>query len=150
MQNNLTDFEKNLEKIKIEAYTGDYYWHARDIQFLLENCTWNRLYRCILKIEKKCKADGLDTSKDIIRTKTIINDGYERYPVDDFYLSNLIAYQIFAEFSDKKVEVPKERKIKIKEKAHHSFSMYLISFITAIVVICIIITLSIFYIPLKH
>lgn len=149
MQNKLTDFEKDLDKIKIEAYTGDYYWHARDIQFLLENCTWNRLYRCILKIEKKCKEDGLDTSKDIIRTKTIINDGYERYPVDDFYLSNLIAYQIFTEFSDKKVDIPKERKIKLKEKAHHSLWMYLISFTTAIVVICVIITLSIFYIPLK-
>ena len=53
MSNTINDFENGLDKTKIEAYTGDYYWHARDIQFLLDNCTWRKLYRCILKIEKK-------------------------------------------------------------------------------------------------
>ena len=42
-----------LDKTKIEAYTGDYYWRARDIQFLLDNCTWSKLYKSILTIEKK-------------------------------------------------------------------------------------------------
>ena len=104
MPNKVDEFENALGKTKIEAYTGEYYWRARDIQFLLDNCTWNKLYKSILKIEKNCMQDGLDTSKDIIRTKTTINDSYERYIVDDFYLSNIIAYQLFAEYNNKKAE----------------------------------------------
>ena len=152
MQTKINDFENGLDKTKIQAYTGDYYWHARDIQFLLDDCTWNRLYRAILKIEKKCKEDNLDTSKDIIRTKTIINDGYGRYTVDDFYLSNLIAYQIFAEFNGEKQKIPKDmmKEIKVKKQSHHhSLKLYLFSFLTALIVILILTTLSIFYIPLK-
>lgn len=149
MSNTINDFENGLDKTKIEAYTGDYYWHARDIQFLLENCTWRKLYRCILKIEKKCQADGLDTSKDIIRTKTIINDGYERYPADDFYLSNLIAYQIFTEFTNPKQKLPPEMKKKKREKITHSFGLYIFSILTALFVVCLLTAISIFYIPIK-
>ena len=94
-------------------------FHAASLLLqITENCTWNKLYRCVLKIEKRCKEDGLDTSKDIIRTKTIINDGYERYTVDDFYLSNLIAYEIFAEFTGQKKKIPKDIKKQIKTQPH--------------------------------
>ena len=49
MENKVDEFENALDKAKIEAYTGDYYWRARDIQFLLENCTWSKLYKSILR-----------------------------------------------------------------------------------------------------
>ena len=88
MPNKVDEFENALGKAKIEAYTGDYYWRARDIQFLLDNCTWKKLYASIIKIEKNCIKDGLDTAKDIIRTKTTINDGYERYTVDDLKVND--------------------------------------------------------------
>lgn len=142
--------EQHLDKIKIEAYTGDHYWRARDIEFLLDKCTWNKLYKSILKIEKKCKEDGLDTSKDIIRTKTTINDGYERYMVDDFYLSNLIAYQLFEEYNGKKVNEKKSIRLNPKTpKVHRSIFLYLFAFFIAMFSIVLITVLCVFYIPFK-
>lgn len=142
--------EQHLDKIKIEAYTGDHYWRARDIEFLLDKCTWNKLYKSILKIEKKCKEDGLDTSKDIIRTKTTINDGYERYMVDDFYLSNLIAYQLFEEYNGKKTNEKKSIRLNPKApKVHRSIFLYLFAFFIAMFSILLITVLCIFYIPFK-
>lgn len=142
--------EQHLDKIKIEAYTGDHYWRARDIEFLLDKCTWNKLYKSILKIEKKCKEDGLDTSKDIIRTKTTINDGYERYMVDDFYLSNLIAYQLFEEYNGKKTNEKKSIRLNPKApKVHRSIFLYLFAFFIAMFSIVLITVLCVFYIPFK-
>jgi len=150
MKNTNDELEQHLDKIKIEAYTGDHYWRARDIEFLLNNCTWNRLYKSILKIEKQCKEDGLDTSKDIIRTKTTINDGYERYMVDDFYLSNLIAYQLFSEYNNKKIKQPKSIRLNPKlPKAPRKVLLYLFSFFAAMFTIVAITILCVFYIPIK-
>lgn len=152
MQNKVDEFENALDKSKIEAYTGDFYWRARDIQFLLEDCTWNRLYKSILRIEKNCNLDGLNTSKDIIRTKTTINDGYERYVVDDFYLSNIIAYQLFAEYNNKSRKNSfsnKKSKNALDRPFQKNFMLYLFAVLTAIFVIIIVTTFSIFYIPFK-
>lgn len=152
MPNKVDEFENALGKTKIEAYTGDYYWRARDIQFLLDNCTWNKLYKSILKIEKDCIKDGLDTSKDIIRTKTTINDGYERYTVDDFYLSNIIAYQLFAEYNNKKVaaKFSSLNKSNVFENlSKKPVILYLFAILSAFIVIVFITVFSIFYIPFK-
>lgn len=144
------ELEQHLDKIKIEAYTGEYYWRARDIEFLLDNCTWNKLYKSILKIEKQCKEDGLDTSKDIIRTKTTINDGYERQMVDDFYLSNLIAYQLFSEYNEKNNQSKKTIRMNPKVmKLPKKVFLYLFSFFAAMFTILAVTVLCIFYIPLK-
>ena len=89
-----------LDKLKIESYNNEYYWRARDIQFLLENCTWEKLYSAISKIKKNCEQQNLDISKDIIPTTTTINDGESRHVVEDFYLSNIMTYQIFYQFND--------------------------------------------------
>lgn len=152
MPNKVDEFENALGKTKIEAYTGDYYWRARDIQFLLDNCTWNKLYKSILKIEKDCIKDGLDTSKDIIRTKTTINDGYERYTVDDFYLSNIIAYQLFAEYNNKKAaaKFSSLNKSNVFENlSKKPVILYLFAILSAFIVIVFITVFSIFYIPFK-
>ncbi len=154
MSNKVDEFENALGKTKIEAYTGDYYWRARDIQFLLDNCTWNKLYKSILKIEKSCIQDGLDTSKDIIRTKTTINDGYSRYTVDDFYLSNIIAYQLFAEYNNKKANDTYSKKLPNKGEIFEKVSnkpviLYLFAVLTAFIVVVFITVFSIFYIPFK-
>lgn len=154
MLNKVDEFENALGKTKIEAYTGDYYWRARDIQFLLEDCTWNKLYKSILRIEKNCIQDGLNTSKDIIRTKTTINDGFERYIVDDFYLSNIIAYQLFAEYNNKQVKpnFPKNAKNKLKIWENISKKpvfLYLFAILTAFFVVVVVTVFSIFYIPFK-
>lgn len=154
MASKVDDFEKALDKRKIEAYTGEYYWRARDIQFLLENCTWNRLYKSILRIKKNCAKENLDTSKDIIKTKTTINDGYERYTVDDFYLSNLIAYQLFAEYNNKdgKNKLHKNRGVKgqlFDKISKRPAVLYLFALITACIVVVFITVFSIFYVPFK-
>jgi len=153
MPNKVDEFENALGKTKIEAYTGDYYWRARDIQFLLDNCTWNKLYKSILNIEKNCTKDGLDTSKDIIRTKTTINDGYQRYTVDDFYLSNIIAYQLFAEYNNKKAQKnfsKENNKSQILENvSKRPFILYLFAMLIACIVIVVVTIFSIFYIPFK-
>ncbi len=154
MSNKVDEFENALGKTKIEAYTGDYYWRARDIQFLLDNCTWNKLYKSILKIEKSCIQDGLNTSKDIIRTKTTINDGYTRYTVDDFYLSNIIAYQLFAEYNNKKATGIYSKKMPDKDEILNKVSskpiiLYLFAILTAFVVVVFVTAFSIFYIPFK-
>lgn len=152
MLNKVDEFENALGKTKIEAYTGDYYWRARDIQFLLDNCTWKKLYKSIITIEKKCIQDGLDTSKDIIRTKTTINDGYQRYTVDDFYLSNIIAYQLFAEYNNKKGKNTYTSAIKkssIDKISKKPIILYLFAILTAFFVVIIATVFSIFYIPFK-
>ena len=152
MQNKVDEFENALAKTKIEAYTGDYYWRARDIQFLLEECTWSKLYKSILRIEKKCNNDGLDTSKDIIRTKTTINDGYERYTVDDFYLSNIIAYQLFAEYNNKVTKSSfsaTNQKLDYEKRSTKPFWLYLFSVLIALIVVIPVTLFSIFYIPFK-
>lgn len=154
MSNKVDEFENALGKTKIEAYTGDYYWRARDIQFLLDNCTWNKLYKSILRIEKNCIQDGLDTSKDIIRTKTTINDSYERYTVDDFYLSNIIAYQLFAEYNNKKAKNTFSKRKLSKREILENVSkkpavLYLFAMLIACCVVVFITAFSIFYIPFK-
>lgn len=152
MKNKVEEFENALDKTKIEAYTGDYYWRARDIQFLLDNCTWSKLYKSILTIERNCKKDNLDTSKDIIPTKTTINDGYERYTVDDFYLSNIIAYQLFAEYNNKMTKnayVPQNQKPVLEKAASKPFLLYLFAVLTALIVMIPLTIFSIFYIPFK-
>lgn len=141
-----------LEKLKIEAYNGDFYWRARDIQFLLENCNWNKLNKSILKIERVCKKQKLDTSKDIIRTKTTINDGITKYLADDFYLSNLIAQQLFYEFN-----IPDKNKTKLSttkqkfyvEKKKLTLRSYLLIILLAIIILAITSISAIFYLPLK-
>lgn len=145
------EFQEDLDKMKIEAYTGDYYWRARDIQFLLENCTWNKLYRSILKIEKDCIRDGLNVSKDIIRTKTTINDGYGRYTVDDFYLSNIIAYQLFSLYNDKSPKFSKEKfnYLMTRHPGIRTFMLYLFAILTAFFVLMLLTILTVFYLPLK-
>lgn len=153
MQNKVNDFENALGKAKIEAYTGDYYWRARDIQFLLDDCTWSKLYKSIIRIEKNCEKDNLDTSKDIIRTKTTINDGYERYTVDDFYLSNIIAYQLFAEYNNKADKgFPKNKFNKkgiVKKLSNTPLVLYSFAVLIAFLVVIVVTVLSVFYIPLK-
>jgi len=152
MPNKVDEFENALGKTKIEAYTGDYYWRARDVQFLLDDCTWKKLYKSILAIEKKCTQDGLDTSKDIIRTKTTINDGYERYTVDDFYLSNIIAYQLFAEYNNKKAKSTYSSATKVSnidKLSKKPAMLYLFAALTAFFVIIIVTVFCIFYIPFK-
>ena len=152
MPNKVDEFEDALGKSKIEAYTGDYYWRARDVQFLLDNCTWKKLYKSIITIEKKCIQDGLDTSKDIIRTKTTINDGYERYVVDDFYLSNIIAYQLFAEYNNKKAKNNYSKAIKtsnLEKLSKKPAVLYLFAVLTAFFAVMLITVFSIFYMPFK-
>jgi len=152
MSNKVNEFENALGKTKIEAYTGDYYWRARDIQFLLDNCTWHKLYKSILKIEKNCMQDGLDTSKDIIRTKTTINDGYERYTVDDFYLSNIIAYQLFSEYNNKQDKNNFSRSSKsptFEKLSKKPIILYLFAMLIACIVIVFVTAFSIFYIPFQ-
>ena len=154
MSSKVDEFETALDKTKIEAYTGEYYWRARDIQFLLENCTWNRLYKSILKIKKNCAKENLDTSKDIIKTRTTINDGYERYTVDDFYLSNIIAYQLFAEYNNKDGKTKLHKKSGTKRPLFEKISnrpvvLYLFALITACIVVVFITVFSIFYVPFK-
>ena len=152
MPSKVDEFENALGKTKIEAYTGEYYWRARDIQFLLDDCTWNKLYKSILKIEKNCTQDGLDTSKDIIRTKTTINDGYERYTVDDFYLSNIIAYQLFAEYNNKQAKNKFSHHNKedvLENLSKKPIILYLFAMLIACVVIVLVTVFSIFYVPFK-
>ena len=145
-------YNEILEKLKIEAYNGEFYWRARDIQFLLENSNWKKLKNAILNIEKTCKKQGLDTSKDIIATKTTINDGTSKYLADDFYVSNLIAQQLFYEFN-----TPKNKKQKINfttqkfhiEKKKLSLRSYILIGILSLIILAITSVTAIFYLPLQ-
>jgi len=141
-----------LEKLKIEAYNGEFYWRARDIQFLLENCNWKKLKKTILQIEKVCQKQNLDTSKDIVKTKTTINDGSTKYLADDFYVSNLVAQQLFYEFNTPKKEKNKiilsNQKYYTDKKKISPKSYILIAFLSIIILILTSIC-AIFYIPLK-
>jgi len=148
----INKYNEVLEKLKIEAYNGEFYWRARDIQFILENCNWDKLKKTILKIEKTCQKQDLDTSKDIIRTKTTINDGNNKYIADDFYLSNLIAQQLFYEFNtpDKKkykMTVSKQ-KFHVDKKKLSKLSYVLIAFLS-LIVLGITSVLAVFYLPLQ-
>ena len=49
-----------LDKLKIQSYDNEYYWRARDIQFLLENCNWEKLQTAILRIKKNCEILSAD------------------------------------------------------------------------------------------
>ena len=147
-----------LEKLKIEAYNGEFYWRARDIQFLLENCNWKKLDKTIRGIEKACKNQNLDTSKDIIRTKTTINDGESRILVEDYYLSNLIAQQLFYEFnkdfSDNKKENTKFINAHSKTKFYvtkekKSPITYAFTVLLALFIVFVLSVATVFYVPLK-
>jgi len=145
-------YNEILEKLKIEAYNGDFYWRARDIQFILENCNWDKVKKTILKIEKTCQKQNLDTSKDIIRTKTTINDGTSKYLADDFYISNLISQQLFYEFN-----TPEKNKYKMTltkqkfyvEKKKLSPISYIFIVILSLIVLAITSIAAIFYLPLQ-
>jgi len=148
----INKYNEVLEKLKIEAYNGEFYWRARDIQFILENCNWDKLKKTILKIEKTCQKQNLDTSKEIIRTKTTINDGDSKYLADDFYVSNLIAQQLFYEFNtpDKKkykLTVPKQKFHVDKKKL--STGSYVLIVILSLLVLAITSITAIFYLPLQ-
>lgn len=151
------DFNEILDKLKIEAYNNEYYWRARDIQFLLENCTWDKLEATILKLKKSCEKQNLDISRDIIPTTTTLNDGHSRHVVPDFYLSNIMTYQIFYEFNEakNKPKLPKQKKIKIDNASNYSTNLtpspklYILAGFLCITVLFLITVLSIFYIPLK-
>lgn len=143
-----------LDKLKIESYNNEYYWRARDIQFLLENCTWEKLQTAISRIKKNCEKQNLDVSRDIIPTTTTINDGESRHVVEDFYLSNIVTYQIFYQFNDspKKEKLPKRKKaIRIQNEPTKKLSTkhYILSAFISFIVVCFITMFSIFYIPLK-
>ena len=145
-----------LDKLKIEAYDNEYYWRARDIQFLLENCTWEKLQTAIIRIKKACEKQNLDITRDIIPTTTTINDGTSRHVVEDFYLSNIMTYQIFYQFNDSnkkgKFSRTKKRKtIKIDNGKPQKLSAkhYILSAIISLTIVVLIIGLSIFYVPLK-
>jgi len=151
----MTMFDKYneiLEKLKIEAYNGEFYWRARDIQFLLENCNWSKLQKTLLKIERTCQRQNLDTSKDIIRTKTTINDGITKYLADDFYVSNLIAQQLFYEFNTPEKNKYKMTTTKQKfyvEKRKLSSKAYILIALLSLFVLLITSVMAIFYIPLQ-
>jgi ribonucleotide reductase beta subunit family protein with ferritin-like domain len=51
----MSELTETLDKLKIEAYDNEFYWRARDIQFLLDNCTWEKLDRAIQKIKRACE-----------------------------------------------------------------------------------------------
>ena len=110
----MSEVNEILDKLKIESYNNEYYWRARDIQFLLENCTWDKLQTAIIRIKKNCEKQNLDISRDIIPTTTTINDGESRHIVEDFYLSNIMTYQIFYQFngSNEKTRFSKPKKKK--------------------------------------
>ena len=142
-----------LDKLKIEAFNHEYYWRARDIQFLLENCTWDKLNKAIKKIKANCEKQNLDISKDIIPTQTTINDGTTRHIVDDYYLSNIMTYQIFYEFNNTKEDKKNDGKVNrtyyksIDKKTPIKF--YIFATFLGLAVLFAITILSIFYLPLK-
>lgn len=143
-----------LDKLKIESYNNEYYWRARDIQFLLERCTWEKLQTAIIRIKKNCEKQNLDISKDIIPTTTTINDGESRHVVEDFYLSNIMTYQIFYQFNDanKHVKFSQTKKTKSYKKTEvkkPTLKHYLLCAFISLTLVVSIMVLSIFYIPLK-
>ena len=144
-----------LDKLKIESYNNEYYWRARDIQFLLENCTWKKLQTAIMRIKKNCEKQNLDISRDIIPTTTTINDGETRQVVEDFYLSNIMTYQIFYQFNDSLKKQPftkyntkpltsRNTETKKLSAKHYIFSAFISLFVVGLITV-----LSIFYLPLK-
>lgn len=144
-----------LDKLKIESYNNEYYWRARDIQFLLENCTWEKLQTAIMRIKKNCEKQNLDISRDIIPTTTTINDGQTRQVVEDFYLSNIMTYQIFYQFNDsnkkEKFKKANKKSLKIENETTKKLSAkyYVLSICISFIMVCLIMGLSIFYLPLK-
>lgn len=144
-----------LDKLKIESYNNEYYWRARDIQFLLENCTWEKLQTAIMRIKKNCERQNLDISRDIIPTTTTINDGQTRQVVEDFYLSNIMTYQIFYQFNDSnkkdKFKRANKKKLQVEKETIKKLSAkhYILSICVSFIVVCVIMVLSIFYLPLK-
>lgn len=152
----MSEVNEVLDKLKIEAYNNEYYWRARDIQFLLENCTWDKLQTAIIRIKKNCEKQNLDITRDIIPTTTTINDGQSRHVVEDFYLSNIMTYQIFYQFNEanKKIKFSKfKSKKKLKKYTEPTSNLtlkhYILSIFVSLIVVCAITVLSIFYIPLK-
>jgi len=152
----MSEVNEILDKLKIESYNNEYYWRARDIQFLLENCTWDKLQTAIIRIKKNCEKQNLDISRDIIPTTTTINDGESRHIVEDFYLSNIMTYQIFYQFngSNEKTRFSKPKKKKniqasTDQPKHLSLKHYILSVFISLIVVFLIVVLSIFYVPLK-
>lgn len=151
----MSELNEILDKLKIEAYNNEFYWRARDIQFLLDNCNWEKLDRAIQKIKKACEKQNLDLSKDIIPTTTTINDGETRQIVKDYYLSNIITYQIFYQFNNpspkiiqKQPQLNKQKYYK-KEITKPTLKHYILSAFISLSVLGIVMVLSIFYLPLK-
>jgi len=72
--------------------------------------------------------------------------------VDDFYLSNIIAYQLFAEYNNKSAKnnfSAENQKLDYEKRSIKPFWLYLFSVLTALIVVIPVTLFSIFYIPFK-
>jgi len=133
-----------LERMKVPSYNGDFYWRATDIELLLTNCTRKQLFKYIKDLEKKCKADGVDTSHEIVSTRTQLSSDITKEPVDDYYLSRLICADIINHFNNAPAEPQlKKSSSGIKNKLKIFFAVIASLFIAGILSI-----LAVFYIPL--
>jgi len=131
-----------LEKMKVPSYNGEFYWRATDIELLLTDCTRKKLFKYIQDLEKKCKSDGVDTSHEIMPTRTQLSSDITKEPVDDYYLSRLICADIINHFNTAPTE-PQKKPSGIK----HKLKIFSIA-IASLLLGGILSILAVFYIPL--